>query len=303
MRPRYDQRFEEFRQANLEALVTAIEQASEKLRPLKRSGKAPPEIPPDVYEAMQHLVSQWTQVRQNQNKLNVLLKRRKYLFVMWAVSFALSLLAIWSPDALVVSVPIVEASAPYTPVGQATLTLGQVACIFFLLILGYSAYYGWELFDLDERLSRFSGTIVPAGERAVATGVVVLRRSGSQLESDVGSELLKQGIRFETSPKLRTLPDDGGISYRPDFAIPSANDPRFLIEVKGSLTLSGAYVVSSLGRRLKETYPAARTVIVSTAMTHEVKRFLKKNWDYVFDLTELPILASAINEALHPSSR
>lgn len=141
-----------------------------------------------------------------------------------------------------------------------------------------SASYVWQLFVLDERLSRFSGGPTTSEDRAVS-GSIVLRRGTPQ-----------ESISFESNPRLPA-----------DFAVPSANNPRFLVETKDVLGIDGVDFASLKGQCLRTRYPGA-IVLVVPRLRSQMSDSLAKNWDYVFDNTALPKLTSMIADDLRAGS-
>jgi hypothetical protein len=80
MRPRYEARFEEFRQYNRSQLFAALETAMERVRRLKRSREL---MTPADYAIMEGVVARWTLVKENETRMDTLFRRRKHLFVGW----------------------------------------------------------------------------------------------------------------------------------------------------------------------------------------------------------------------------
>ena len=101
-----------------------------------------------------------------------------------------------------------------------------------------------------------------------------------------------QSISFDSTPRLPA-----------DFAFPSANNPRFLVEIRDVLGIAGVDFASLKGQRLGTRSPGAKTVLVVPRLTSQMRDSLAKNWDYVFDNTALPKLASTIAEDLRAGSR
>jgi hypothetical protein len=285
MRPRYEERFDEFRLANHEKLVTAFEEALEKLRPLKKSRQT---IPLEVYDTMETLFWSWGQVRTGENMLDRLLSERKYLFVAWMASFALCTAATGFPD-----------------VAIGSSTLAQVALYYFGAITLYSVYYVWRLFELDERLSKFKGDVESTGETLSSIGLEFARASGvSQrraaltralaLETRLAEAFTKQTIPYEMEARIKY---NGGFQFV-DFAIPSAKKPVLVVETKWQVSPPNAPRIRDVGRVLKASVPNVRTLLVVSNLTSSMRAFLARGWDDVFDETELERLVSKIKESL-----
>ena len=276
MRPRYEERFEEFRMDNRVSFVLAFEKALDKLRRLKRSEEA---MTPEVYATMEGLFNQWGQLRSSENKLVSLRARRGPLFVAWMFSFAISIVAIQYPN--------VVAIAP-------TLTIADAATADFFLTLAYSVKYVLELFDLDNRLSRYGRSVSQSSEPPA----IIPSRSIGSLHSDimnnVNQVLRINKIPFVQEPRLLRS------TRRPDYAVPSAKNPVAFIEVKsGTLARAASYPIAYLGQELKIAYPAVTNIlIVPNTQDLRLMPTVRKYWDSVLGFTDMGDLAKIVNERL-----
>jgi len=271
MRPRYEARFEEFRTYNRSQLFAALEKAHERLRRLRRSSEF---MAPEDYAAMEEVVSQWTFVKENETRKDRILGRRKYLFGGWLINVALSAAAIENPAMLVAS--------------GFNVTVGQCATTAFFLFLMYSGYYGWEIYDLDDKISKFRGTISKTSQFPV-----LAESEGLALENEIGNELTRNNIPFKRGGVLRT--DQGTIV--PDFAIPSLDNPRFFVEVKSSLSIPAGYELARFAMQLKSKYPTAKLILITTAPTKEMVAFLlRRRWDEVFEISDLSRFTSLVKK-------
>jgi ABC-type transport system involved in cytochrome bd biosynthesis fused ATPase/permease subunit len=77
MRPKYEERFEEFRKARRQTFFDEFEDASRKIRQITE------EIAPETVEAMENLFGEWRQLKSDENRLKKLLFMRKFFYVGW----------------------------------------------------------------------------------------------------------------------------------------------------------------------------------------------------------------------------
>jgi hypothetical protein len=276
MRPKYEERFEEFRLDNRATFVLALEKALEKLRRLKRSHEA---MSAEVYTTMEELFSQWGQLRTGENKLASLLARRKPLFVAWMMSFAASLAGLRYSEALV------------TP----TFTMGDVATSLFFLTLAYSVIYVLELFDLDTKLSKYSGSMRSQIEERPALSTESAKDDYSRVLDGLEQKLGEANISFEREPRLKG-------PRRPDLAIPSAKDPVAFIEVKsGNISRAISYPIAYMGQELKKAYPSARTILIIPNPTDGRLHPLRSGWDFVIGNTDVARIIEIVSGLLTKS--
>jgi len=133
MRPRYEERFEDFRKLLKKNLMLKMTDA------VKTMKKSKEHVTSDDYDVMESLFNEWNDVKTNYNKLNRYLRERKLYFGFWMVSFVLSLLACQYSD-----LPLLL-----------DYNLGRISLIVFFATLIVSVWYVWELFKLDELLSKY----------------------------------------------------------------------------------------------------------------------------------------------------
>jgi len=133
MRPRYEERFEDFRKLLKRNFMSKMANAIQMMK------KSKDDITTDNFDVMESLFNEWNDVKINYNKLNRYLGQRKFYFGFWLVSFVLALLSCEYPD-----MPL--------PLGY---NLGQVSLIVFFAVLIVSGWYVWQLFGLDEQLTKY----------------------------------------------------------------------------------------------------------------------------------------------------
>jgi hypothetical protein len=272
MRPRYEERFEEFRMDSRVGFILAFEKALEKLRRLKRPGEA---MTNEVYATMEGLFAQWGQLRSSENRLASMLRRRKPLFVLWMISFLLSLASIQYSQIIVGS----------------NLNLGDATVGAFALVLLYSIVYVLELFDLDDKLSKYKGTISQTSSDTTISRSFA--HSYRKIMGNIRRRLRDENIPFEIEPRLSK--DRGA-----DLAIPSSKNPIALIEVKSApLTRATSYPIAYIGRELKQAYPSATTILIVPSPVGETLRTLKENWDNVLSITDIDDLTAIAKRLLH----
>jgi hypothetical protein len=240
MRPRYEERFEKFRQESRDEFLEAFEEALQKLKQAKDT------INPDTVRIMESLFTNWDQIRANENRLQFLISVRKYLFLGWMASITLSILSISYSNLVLLK----------------DFSLGQLTMAVFGLMAALSAFYGMAMFSLDEKLAKFGKSVETRdatqshGVSNLASSFMVIR--GREMESRVEDTLRKFSIPYEigrfTIKGQRVLLD---------YAIPSSTNPSFVIEVKRRLLSPG--LLNDLFYRLdilREAFPNVKGVMV-----------------------------------------
>jgi hypothetical protein len=266
MRPRYEERFQEFRTANRESFVEEFEEARTRLR---RSRGA---ITPEVVDVMESLFDEWGRVKINENRLDTLLTLRKHFFSGWMLSLMLNLF----------SIPYSEYSL------SENLKLGQLAIFLFAVMLLASMWYVREQFSLDDSLSKFD--INPmrenvGGSRRTGSLIALALSKGRELERSVEKALKESGVSYERNA---VVGKSEGMTFRADFVVPSGDKPKYVIEVKQNIrplaTQHGYFLVY-----LRKHFPDADIVLVSdlvTALPSEIET-LKLVWDHLVDFRHL----------------
>ncbi|MGA3108384.1 MAG: hypothetical protein ABSD99_02860 [Candidatus Bathyarchaeia archaeon] len=268
MRPKYEERFTEFRLQNRIEFIDSLERALGKVRGVKRSTAA---MTPEVYASMEELVNKWSRLRSDETRLDTLLDRREYLFVAWMISFGLSALSVGFPGIVVNQHAI-----------------GEVAGWYFALVMVFSVVYVVQLFDFDKKLSKFRPFEFEKASNQPNINISEFRAADSTYEVRVANELNSRQVTFERHPKIHG-------PFRPDFAIPSSKNPQYFVEARGDLSKE-----SSVGwlnydiRALRSNYPQVKMVVISRALTARTRRLLSKYWDYVFEDSEIEKLVEIL---------
>ena len=269
MRPKYEERFEEFRKARRETFFDEFEDASRKLR------QTTEEIAPETVEAMENLFGEWGQLRSDENRLKKLLFMRKFFYVGWFLVSGLCLSSIPSSE---------------NQIGQIDLTLGQATIFAFIVMFLASLWYGYNLFDLDEQLSKFKGETTGA-VFGKTENVRISLGAYFQLEQNVETVLKKFKIPFAKNALLKT----NGVRTEVDFAIPSGQNPKFAIEIKSRPRMSFLYEFALRFKEIKDAIPL-KTILISDfqGASAEAKKVAQAYWDYVVDFEDLDRLKEII---------
>ena len=270
MRPKYEERFSEFREARRDSFIDEFEKALPQLKQAKQ------ELTPEIIETMESLFNEWEEVKSDENKLTVLLNCRKFFFIFWLVSCATSLFAIQYSENVVI----------YTP----DITFGQVAQGLFIFMLLASFWYGYNLFNLDEKLSKTKKktTGEPFGKaESLARAIDVY----IETERKVEEALKRFGFPYEKKREFTI----GDKHYVADFIIPK-DKPKYVIEVKAGrvshVTLS---MLSDRFQQLKDTLQVTTILITNTSKV--LPRLLdhyEKKIDYIIDFQNLEKLKEII---------
>ena len=270
MRPRYEERFEEFRQTRRDTFLDEFENAFGKLKQVKE------EIAPETVETMENLFERWGQLKSDENRLTRLLFLRKFLFLGWFAVSGLCLSSIQFSESLI---------------GQTNVNLGQATGFAFVVMFAFSAWYGYNLFDLDQQLSKFKG------ENTGATfgrpeSVLVTYAAYIELERKVEKTLRKNDIPFAKNVLLK---NDKGMMTEIDFVVPSSQNPKYLIEVKSKPRMQSLYELSLRFNEIKSTSPV-KTILVSDfkGASENTLKTAQAYWDYVVDFEELDKLKEII---------
>jgi hypothetical protein len=270
MRPRYEDRFEEFRTARREAFLDEFENAHRKLKQTKE------EIAPETAETMEGLFEKWGQLKSDQNRLQRLLFLRKFLYLGWFTVSGLCLLSIQFSESLI---------------GQTNFNLGQATSFAFAVMFLFSLWYGYSLFDLDDKLSKFKGETT--GEIfGRPESVQVTFGAYVELERKVERTLSKYKIPFERNAMLKT---EKGMVTEVDFVVPSSQNPKYAIEIKSKPRMQFLYELSLRFNEIKNTIPF-KTILISDfkGASENTLKVAQAYWDFIVDFEELDKLKEII---------
>ena len=267
MRPKYEERFSEFREARRDVFLDEFENAFNQLKKTKE------EMTPEIIETMESLFNEWGQVKSDENKLSTLLRYRKLFYFGWFVSGVLCLFSIEYSETLI---------------PQTRIPLGNVAIFVFIVIFCLSLWYGYELFELDEKLSKFK-TKTTGETFGKAESIGIIMESYRQAESKVENTLKKFGIPFNKNIAMRT---NGGVII-PDYVISSKKTPKYLIEVKTRIRSRDIYSLSLRYRAIKTDRPLKK-ILISNFRSEEELKYAKAYWDFVIDFQNLDELEKII---------
>jgi len=269
MRPKYEERFTEFSKARREVFFEEFESAFNQLKQTKE------EMTPELIDTLETLFDEWGQVKTEVNKLTTLLRLRKFLFVGWlAVSF-LCLASIQYSDVLITMTEDV--------------TFGSITWLFFGLMFLASLNYGYDLFNLDEKLSKIKAKTT--GEAfAEVVPVKGMVKIGLEEENKVEQILNKFKIPFSKNVAIET--DETRLWV--DFTIPPKK-PKYIIEVKTRLFTSRIASLALRFEKIKSVYQVKTILISNLKNSSEIAlKTARQLWDYVIDFEELEKLKEII---------
>lgn len=109
----------------------------------------------------------------------------------------------------------------------------------------------------------------------------------SKNASKIESILLTMGLAFEQNVPVKT--PSGKIT--PDLVIPSANNPKWLIEVWSKPTFN---LVNHLSIRYMNVDESIKTIFISNFQDNELRRFAEAYFDYVIDFNSLETLKKVL---------
>lgn len=265
MRPRYEERFEEFRQASRSIFIDMFEDALKRLKQTKEW------INEEIVDLIESLFTQWGEIKTNETRLQNAVRYRKYLFLGWMVSAVLSAFSIKYPDLKLFR----------------ELKLGQLGEIVFLAMLIISIFYALELFSFDERLSKYRGIPREGAPSPEVPTYVSMLKLGREMEMKVETTLRDSSIKYSREPISAK-----DLVVMADFAVPSSKEPQYVIEVKRRIHSASLYSLYGRFERIKRAFPKVKGVLIlDFSETHP--RFLKhaeKILDFVVDFKRLDTL-------------
>jgi hypothetical protein len=268
MRPKYEELFTRFRKARMDSFIDELEKTLEQLKQTKEA------LNPETAEAMQSLFNEWGQIKTDENKLTTLLKYRKFFFVGWFVSCTFSLFSVEYSEVLI---PLLQ-----------DMPLGRVTLFIFICMLFATFWYGIELFNLDEKLSKFgaekTGEIFGEIESTRKSMKVALTEHVIA-ENTVEKTLTKFSIPFEKNAIFKSK---NGVAVVSDYAIPSSKKPKYLIEIKVAPLMDSIYRTSNMYNEIKSE-TSAKTIFISNfeGKPQSVLKVAEAYWDYVIDFHDL----------------
>lgn len=152
-------------------------------------------------------------------------------------------------------------------------------------------WYGYELFTLDEKLSKTKSkrSLSPPVKRA---DILQSIEKYSYSEKLVADALRQFKIPFEKDVRFNV----GSSIFIMDFAIPS-HDAKYVIEVKAGRLGSKQYIdrIINTFKLLKGTYDFKAILVLDTSyLSGGEKEYLKNNFHSIIDLHELEKLKDII---------
>jgi hypothetical protein len=271
MRPRYEERFEEFREEGIEAFVRQLEEALDRFKRTKEI------VTPETETMMGSLFSQWDKIRTNETRLQNLLKTRVYLFALWMASAILSLFSI---EYLSYQVPFL---------GE--LRLGQLTQFVFLIAFVFSGSYVLELFSLDQKLSRY-GRISRGPQPSQAPSYFSIVYRGMEMDRKVEDVIKELGVPYD-----RRLISTLGAAIMFDYVIPSSEQPLYVVEVKSAVKSKALlHDLSDKLRLARTAFPKVKGILVFDFGETPSKNLetANKTWDYTVDFKRLQDLKNIV---------
>jgi hypothetical protein len=271
MRPRYEERFEGFKQESNDKFLETLDKALQKIK------HAEEKVNPETVEIMETLFANWERVKANENQLQSLISTRKYLFLGWMTSVLLSVFATSYSNVVLLR----------------EFNLGQLSTAVFGLMAALSTFYAMALFSLDDKLAKFKknptkqNIVQKASVSRVSSSFSVSK--GLMMEQEVENILRRFLIPYETGRYPAK-----GLHF--DFAIPSAENPSYIIEVKTRLMFSS--ILGDLSQRLndlKRTNPQVKGIIVTNVGESSPKalKTVKEEW-LILDFLKIEELGQII---------
>jgi len=269
MRPKYEERFSEFRKTRRDTFLDEFEDAFNKLR------QTDEEMTPETVETMEKLFEEWGEVKSDENRLSKLLRPRKFFFIGWLVVSVFCLSSIQYSESLI---------------GRTNVKLGQVTILVFAIMFVASLWYGYNLFDLDEKLSKFKAETTGA-EFGKTESVQVSVASYLLLEQKVETALKKFKIPYAKNARLKT----NGMLTSVDFMVPSSKNPQYAIEIKARLRASFIYDLSLRFKEIKNVTPL-KTILISNfrEASLDTMQIARTYWDFIVDFEDLDKLGEII---------
>lgn len=262
MRPGYTKKVNAYRKDLTEQVQSSLEKALDEI-------KQDEEMSEETSYMLDDVADLWFDVRGKINKLDMLLNFRSFLFLLCILALFTSLMGIYSNQ-------FTNPIKGFDWVNSAFWL--------FMLILGFLLYYGYQIFDFDRELTRYSLEKREIVHEKFGKSPTLIKGEGvSAMEKEENrySQLLENNnIPFEKDPKV-------GRFYF-DFVVPSMRNPKVLIEIKlfgekFSYSRVNRLLVMSL--RVKESYPDSKLILLTNPskikkkLVREIEGFYGKIFD------------------------
>lgn len=139
---------------------------------------------------------------------------------------------------------------------------------------------GYQIFDLDDKLSKFK-TVAVEGEAKTPTH--------AYMEKKVEEALARLNVPFERQPRVGGA---RGYGYRADFSISKSGKVKFFIEVRLTIPSDRIHLLEWQEHMFKLYHPDAKTILVTNLSTFPDKPL--RRWNYVVDINDLDTLRDII---------
>lgn len=263
MRPEYTKKVNIYRKDLTDQVHTALEEALEDLRQDEEMSEA-------TRDRLDELTDLWVDIRGKINKLDYLLNFRQFLVLLCITTLFTSIMSMYTNE--------------YTN----PIEFDWTNASFWLILIVLSLFSVWvyQIFDFDRELSRYpmEKEEVIRKKILVASKTEAVTKSADrikELENRYLNLLDNSGIPIVKSPKV------GRFFF--DFAIPSMENPKLLVEVKlfeKRFSFSRTNRLILMGLRAKESYPDSKLILLTN--TSEIRkklvRELKGVYDKIFDI-------------------
>lgn len=270
MRPRYEERFEEFKFQNQMDFVKILQDISDKVRDNKD------EFIDRISDEMEKLINAWGYLKSNENKMNKLIEYRKGLFLGWMGTFILNILSI-----------------KYGPIKIFNLiNQDDFSTLVFMFMVLISTKYVYDLFKLDDSLSKIKIT-----ENKKEQEIVIPKSTISSIMSEyitienMVTKELDGYVDYMKNVRMKI----GDMLYELDIIIPNDKNPKYIIEIKTRLSRQIIRRLNYRFSEIKKNLPHIKLILIYESTTLTSLKESHETWDYNIPLTKISTLKTIID--------
>jgi len=271
MRPRYEERFEEFKHQNQADFIKVLENISDKVR------INTDEFIDGISNEMEILINTWGYLKSNENKMNQLIEYRKTLFLGWMSVFIFNILSIKYSDVKMTNM----------------ITQGDFSTLIFFIMILLSTKYVYDLFKLDDSLSK-----IKISEKKQDSDTVISKNTISSIMSEyknielMVTNILDDYVNYMKNVRMKI----GDLDYEFDIVVPNSVNPEYIIEIKKRLSLSTSRHLNYKFGQIKNNLSEIKLLIIYESATLSSLKEMQKIWDYMIPLNKIETLRNIFDD-------
>jgi len=271
MRPRYEERFEEFKNQNQTDFIKILEDISDKIRINKD------EFIDGISNDMETLINTWGYLKSNENKMNQLIEYRKALFLGWMSTFIFNILSIKYDSFKIIKM----------------INQGDFSTLIFFIMVLLSTKYVCDLFKLDDSLSK-----IKISENKQESETIIPKTTISSIMSEyknmerIITDILDDYVTYMKNVRMTI----GNLNYELDLIIPNNINPEYIIEIKKRLSLRTIRNLNYRFGEIKNNLPQVKIIIIYESATLTSLREMSTTWDYMIPLSQIETLRNMFSD-------